>query len=136
MAEKTFILEIVSPERITFKKSVASVTVPGSEGSIGILADHAPIMAELVIGEIRIRDVDGNVTRLATSGGFMEVSQNTVRILADTAERKEDIDLARAEEAKRRAEERLLSQRIDIDRARAEAALKRAIIRLRVARGE
>ena len=135
MAEKTFKLEIVTPERIVLSEDVVSLTVPGAEGSLGILANHAPLVAELMIGEIVIRDEDGHITRLATGGGFMEVKENVVRILADTAERPEEIDIARAEESKRRAEERLRSSTEDVNRARAEAALKRAIIRIRVARG-
>jgi len=136
MAEKTFKLEIVTPERMVVKQEAASIVVPGIEGSFGVLADHAPLMAELTIGEIRIWDVDGHVSRLATAGGFMQVSGNVVRILADSAERAEEIDLARAEQAQKRAEERLNTERESIDRARAEAALKRAIVRVRVARGE
>jgi F-type H+-transporting ATPase subunit epsilon len=136
MAEKKFTLEIVTPERIVLKEKVVSVVVPGSEGELGIMADHAPLMAELAIGVISIRYPDGQTDRGATSGGFMEVRENTVRILADAAERAEEIDKARAEEAKRRAEERIRSRQEDVDLARAEAALKRAIARLRVAGGE
>lgn len=133
MAEKTFKLEIVTPERIVLKQDVLSVVVPGAEGSFGVLADHAPLMAELIIGELNIRNTDGAVTLMATSGGFMEVRENTVRILADTAESAFEIDLARAEEAKKRAEERIHTSHADIDLARAEASLKRAISRIRVA---
>ena len=136
MPEKTFKLEIVTPERVVLKQDAASLVVPGARGSLGILADHAPLMAELTIGEVRVRGADGRETRLAVSGGFVEIAKNTVRVLADTAERAEDIDIARAETAKKRAEERLRSRARDIDLARAEAALKRALARLRVARGE
>lgn len=135
MAEKTFKLEIVTPERVVLEQDAASVVVPGSEGSLGILANHAPLMAELTVGEVQIRDADGLQTRLAISGGFMEVASNTVRILADTAEKPEEIDIHRAEEAVARAKERLASADTGIDLARAEIALKRAINRLRVARG-
>ena len=136
MPEKTFKVEIVTPEGVVLSQDAVSVAVPAVEGLLGVLADHAPLMAELTVGEIWIRDADGEVTRLAASGGFMEVRENTVRILADTAERAEEIDIARAEEARRRAEERLRSRAAGIDHARAEAALKRALVRLRVAKGE
>ena len=136
MPEKIFEVEIVTPEGVALSQDAVSIVAPAVEGSLGVLADHAPLMAELTVGEIWIRDAEGEVTRLATSGGFMEVRKNTVRILADTAERAEEIDIARAEEAKRRAEERLRSRTTGIDHTRAEAALERALVRLRVARGE
>ena len=134
MPEKTFKLDIVTPERVVLEQDAASVVVPGSEGSLGILANHAPLMAELMVGEVQIRNADGVETRLATSGGFMEVASNTVRILAETAEKPEEIDVHRAEQAAARAKERLSSRDQGIDIARAEVALKRAINRLRVAR--
>jgi len=136
MPEKTFKFEILTPERVVLTQDAVSLVAPGVEGSLGILANHAPLMTELTIGEIWLRDADGRVMRLATSGGFMEVRGNTARILADTAERAEEIDVARAEEARKRAEERLRSRAAEVDHARAEAALKRAIARLRVVRGE
>jgi len=137
MPEKTFKVEIVTPEGVVLSQDDAvSIVVPGVEGSLGVLADHAPLMVELAIGEIWIRDSDGKVTRLATSGGFVEVRRNMVSILADTAERAEEIDIARAEEAKRRAEECLRSHAAGIDHTRAEASLERALVRIRVARGE
>ena len=136
MPEKTFKLEIVTPERAVLAEDAVSLTVPGVEGSLGVLAGHAPLMAELAVGEIWFRNAEGKIIRLAASGGFMEVEGNTVRILADTAERAEEIDVARAEEARKRAEERLRSQSAATDNARAEAALKRALNRLRVAGGD
>jgi F-type H+-transporting ATPase subunit epsilon len=137
MPDKTFRIEIVTPERaVLTTEDAVSLVAPGTEGSLGVMADHAPLMTELVLGEAWIRDADGNVTRLAITGGFMEVRGNVVRILADTAERAEDIDVARAEEARKRAEERLRSRGESIDHARAEASLQRALLRLRVARGE
>ncbi|MDH7482251.1 MAG: F0F1 ATP synthase subunit epsilon [Armatimonadota bacterium] len=135
MPQKTFKLEIATPERVVLQVDAVSLVVPGIEGSLGILADHAPLVAELDIGEAVVRQQDGNVIRLAVSGGFIEVRKNIVRILADSAERAEEIDVARAEAAKRRAEERLKERARGIDYARAEAALKRALTRLKVARG-
>lgn len=93
-------------------------------------------MAELTCGEVRIRDERGEEERLAVSGGFMEVASNTVRILADTAEKAEEIDVARAEEAAARARARLAAADAGIDMLRAEIALKRAINRLHVAHRE
>jgi F-type H+-transporting ATPase subunit epsilon len=133
---KTFKLEIVTPERMVLSRDATSLVVPGVDGYLGILADHAPLMAELTIGEIRIIDPDGHEHHIATSGGFMQVADNVVRILADTAEREEEIDIARAREALRRAEERLREQHADIDNARAAGAVQRAMNRLRVARGQ
>ena len=130
-----FRLEIVTPERIVLQQDAVSVVVPGAEGSLGILANHAPLMAELTIGSIQIRDPNGHEERLAISGGFMEVADNTVRILADTAEKAEEIDVQRAEEAVARARERLSSADTNMDLVRAEIALKRAVNRLRVAQG-
>ena len=135
MAEKTFKLEIVTPERIVMQHEAVSVVAPGSEGSLGILANHAPLMAELTVGELQIRDQSGSMDRLAISGGFMEVRDNTVRILADTAEKPEEIDIHRAQEAVARAKERLSASEMGMDMVRAEAALKRALNRLRVAQG-
>lgn len=135
MPQKAFKLEIATPERVVLQVDAVSLVVPGIEGSLGILADHAPLVAELDIGEAVVRQQDGNVIRLAVSGGFIEVRKNIVRILADSAERAEEIDVARAEAAKRRAEERLKERARGIDYARAEAALKRALTRLKVARG-
>jgi F-type H+-transporting ATPase subunit epsilon len=132
MAEKTFKLEIVSPEKLVLSLDVASAVVPGADGSIGILANHAPLMAEIGTGRVIIRDTDGNESSLAISGGFVQVQGNTVRILADSAEVACDIDVERAEAARRRAEERLLHQE-GVDRMRAESSLRRALNRLRIA---
>lgn len=136
MAEKTFKLEVVTPERLVLKQEAVSIVVPGVEGSLGILAHHAPVMAELAVGEVRVRDKDGKATHYAVSGGFMEVAANTVRILADTFESAEEIDVARAEAAVQRARERLQAKSGGMDMTRAEASLRRALNRLRVARGE
>ena len=135
MSDKTFRLEIVTPERIVLKQDAVSVVVPGAEGSLGILANHAPLMAELTVGEVQMRDPSGREERLAISGGFMEVADNTVRVLADTAEKAEEIDIERAEQAVARARERLSAADTSVDLVRAEIALKRAVNRLRVAQG-
>ncbi|NTW05150.1 MAG: F0F1 ATP synthase subunit epsilon [Peptococcaceae bacterium] len=131
MAESKQRLEIVTPQKKVFNEDVNFVVIPGELGELGILPNHAPLMTSLKIGEVRIQ-MDGNTTRMAISGGFAEIVKNKVTILADTAERPEDIDFERAERAKERAEKRLADKSADIDFIRAEMALKRAINRLRM----
>ena len=125
-------LEIVTAERQTFSGEVDAVIAPGSEGQLGILPHHAPLMTMLQPGELIVRK-DGQSIYFAVTGGFLEVRPDKVIVLADACERCEEIDVARAEEAKRRAEERLKSQTPGIDHARAEASLRRSLIRLKAA---
>lgn len=124
-------LDIVTAERTVYSKEVNSIIAPGIEGEMGILPHHAPLMTSLQAGELRVSEA-GEEFSLAISGGFLEVQPDRVIILADSAERDDEIDLARAEEAKRRAEERLREPVAETDRARAEAALHRSIARLKV----
>ena len=125
-------LEVITPERKVYEDDVDMVIAPGSEGYLGILPRHAPLLTILDVGELDI--IKGDVrTPFAVSGCFMEVLPNRVTILADTAERADDIEEARAEEARRRAEEQIAQRRSDQDMALAEAELRRAIIRLKVA---
>ena len=125
-------LDIVTAERVVFSDDVDVVVAPGIEGQLGILPHHAPLMTMLQPGELLVRK-GGEEFLLAITGGFLEVRPDRVIILADAAERAEEIDVTRAEEAKRRAQERL-SQRIPgADAARAEASLRRALARLEVA---
>jgi F-type H+-transporting ATPase subunit epsilon len=132
MAKLTF--EIITGERIVYEASdVDMVVAPGAEGAIGILPQHAPLVSLLQPGELRVKK-GGDEVSLVVSGGFLEVAGDRVLVLADAAERSEEIDLARAEEARRRAQERLASRQADLDLAQAEAALRRSLIRLRVAR--
>jgi F-type H+-transporting ATPase subunit epsilon len=134
MAERTFTLEIVTPDRMLLSDDgVVSLVVPGAEGYLGILADHAPLMTELTIGEVTVRRADGREAHMAASKGFMEVADNKVTILADSAEKAEEIDMERAKEALRRAEERLARAEDTVDLLRAEISMKRALNRLRVA---
>lgn len=128
----TIRLEIVTAERQTFSDDVNVVVAPGVEGQLGILPHHAPLMTILQSGELLVRK-DNEETYLFISGGFLEVRPDKVIILADACERCEEIDVARAEEAKRRSEERLKSFSPEIDHARAEIALRRSLVRLRVA---
>ena len=125
-------LDIVTAERAVYSEDVDMVIAPGVEGQLGILPYHAPLMTTLQAGELRVRK-GGEEVSLAISGGFLEVRPDKVVVLADAAERVEEIDVARAEEAKRRAEQRLIEKRASgLDEARVEAALHRALIRLKV----
>jgi len=125
-------LDIVTAEQMVYSDEVDVVVAPGVEGQLGILPHHAPLMTMLQPGELLIRK-GGEEFSLAVSGGFLEVRPDRIIVLADTAERAEEIDMARAEEAKRRAEEQLGLAVPDVDLARAEAALRRSLVRLRVA---
>ena len=125
-------LEIVTAERSVFSDDVEVVVAPGIDGELGILPHHAPLLTALQAGELRIKK-GGEEISMALSGGFLEVMRNKVLILADTAERDDEIDLERAEAAKRRAEQTLRSGGTGGDRARAEAALRRALTRINVA---
>ncbi|MBA2362880.1 MAG: F0F1 ATP synthase subunit epsilon [Chloroflexia bacterium] len=126
-------LEIVTAERVVYAEDVDMVVAPGLEGALGILPRHAPLMSVLGIGELRITQ-GGQETGLAIGGGFLEVLDDRVTVLADSAERADEIDDARAEEAHRRAEH-LLANRDQVESAAAlEASLRRAQLRLRVSR--
>lgn len=125
----TIKLDIVSAERLVFSEDVEAVVAPGVEGQLGILPHHAPLMTMLQPGDLWVRK-EGAEICLAISGGFLEVRPDRVIILADTAERAEEIDVTRAEEAMRRAQERLQHPIPEMDLARAEAAMRRALARL------
>lgn len=123
-------LEIVTPDRHVVHDSVTAVTVPGQEGYLGILPGHAPLLSLLKVGELSY--TKESVTHfVAVNWGFVEVLPDRVIILAQTAERAEEIDLERAKRAKQRAEERLGKvTAADIDFERARAALARALARI------
>lgn len=128
----TFRLEIVTAERLSFADDVNVLVAPGVEGQLGILPHHAPLMTMLQPGELLIRKNNEEIY-WAISGGFLEVRPDKVIILADACEQADEIDMARAEAAKRRAEELLKTEAPDLDQARAEAALRRSLARLKVA---
>ncbi|MDD4776361.1 MAG: F0F1 ATP synthase subunit epsilon [Syntrophomonas sp.] len=129
----TFTLEVVTPEELLFKDEVQFLVVPETYGELGVLRNHAPMIAALDVGVLRYTDVDGRIKRMAISGGFMEVMNNEARVLAETAEPGDDIDVLRAKAAKERAEARLAAKAEDTNLARAEAALQRAIARIQAA---
>ncbi len=126
-------LDIVTAERQVYSDDVDLVVAPGVDGEMAILPGHAPLMTTLQPGELLIRR-GGEEIPLVITGGFLEVRPERVTVLADAAERVEEIDAERAEEAKRRAEERLGEKLGVTEMARAEAALRRSMIRLRVVR--
>ncbi|MBI2886368.1 MAG: F0F1 ATP synthase subunit epsilon [Chloroflexi bacterium] len=128
-----FRLEVVTAERSVFSEDVDLVTVPGIDGELGILPHHAPLLTALTYGEMVIRR-GHEETSIAIGGGFLEVRPDKVVVLADMAERAEEIDVSRAEAARKRAEEQLTLGPALVDTLRAEAALRRAEARLRVAR--
>lgn len=124
--------EMVTAERMVYSDDVDVVIAPGVEGQLGILPNHASLLTMLQPGELVVRK-EGEETEMFVSGGFLEVMQNRVTLLADVAERAEEIDIARAEEAKRRAEERIKQAPPEMDLAVAEAALRRALARIKIA---
>lgn len=131
----TFSLDIVTPEKTVLSEEVVSLQVPAADGSMGILAGHAPLMAELGVGECVVRLPGGAEEHYAVAGGFIEVSRERVTVLADTAENATEIDPSRAEESLARAREMLANLEATTDRAQANDALRRAQNRLRIARG-
>jgi F-type H+-transporting ATPase subunit epsilon len=128
----TFQLEIVTPEKMVVNDVAEELQMPGKNGYLGILPGHAPLITELAVGEITYRS-GSDVHHLSVAWGFAEVLPEKVTILAETAERPEEIDLGRAKEARQRAEERLKSTNPEIDFERAENALQRAETRIVVA---
>jgi len=125
-------VEVVTGERLVYEEDdVDMVIAPGADGTLGILPRHASLVSLLAMGEMRVRK--GNTEEsLVVFGGFLEVAHNQVRVLADTAERAEEIDVARAQAARDRAEVRLRERTANVDFTRAEIALRRSAIRLRV----
>ncbi len=130
--DESFRLRIVTPYREVVMEEVGEAQVPGKEGYLGILPGHAPLISELKVGEIIYRQ-GSQSTHLAVSGGFVEVLPDQVTILAATAEKANEIDVARAQAAKEQAEKLLRSAERDVDNDQAAIALQRALIRLQVA---
>jgi F-type H+-transporting ATPase subunit epsilon len=128
----TLMLEIVTAEGMVYSDDVDMVVAWGLEGQLGILPHHAPLMTMLQAGELIIKR-GSEESYLAVSGGFLEVRPDKVIILADACERAEEIDIARAEEAKRRAGEIMKARPPRTDSVAAEAALRRSLVRLKVA---
>ncbi|MGH9509405.1 MAG: F0F1 ATP synthase subunit epsilon [Terriglobales bacterium] len=129
---QTFKLEVVTPDKLVVDDSAEELQLPGKKGYLGILPGHAPLITELDVGELTYSR-NGLTTRLCLAWGFAEVLPDKVTILAETAERAEEIDVARAERARERAEERLKKLEPSTDLPRAQSALQRALARLFVA---
>jgi F-type H+-transporting ATPase subunit epsilon len=127
----TMHVEVVTAERELYNGEADELIAPGSEGELGILPRHAALLTTLKPGALRIK-LNGAEEPLFVSGGFLEVSNNQATVLADTAEHAEEIDQARAEEARRRAQERLAQTTSNTERAELQGALERAMERLRV----
>jgi F-type H+-transporting ATPase subunit epsilon len=126
-------VEIVTAERVVYSQDgVDEVVLPGVEGELGVLTLHAPLLTMLQPGVLRIK-TGGDEIEMAITGGFIEVRENRLTILADAAERAEEIDVVRAEEARRRARRLLEERAAEVDLVRAEAALARALARIRAA---
>ena len=126
-------LEIVTPERLAYSDTVDSVQLPGSEGELGVLPHHAPLVSTLGVGELRIRK-GGSEESFAIVGGFLQVRPDRVVVMAETADLASDIDLEKAQEARREAEKALeTGYQEGADLAMARAALQQALLRIRVA---
>ena len=125
-------LEVVTPERSLVSEPVDEVQLPGSEGYFGVLPGHTPLLATLQVGELWYR-VGQDKHYMAIAFGFAEVLPDRVTVLAQLAERPEDIDVPRAEAAKKRAEERIARPQVDVDFERARLAMMKSMVRLQVA---
>jgi F-type H+-transporting ATPase subunit epsilon len=132
IADKTFHLEIITPKRVVFKGEITSFSAPGVEGGFQVLHSHAPMLASLKIGEVKITEASGTEFHYAISGGFVEVRDNKVVLLAETAERTDEIDTERAKAARDRAQKRIAEKKHDTDIERAKGALYRALNRLKI----
>ena len=127
-----FKLDIFSPEKPVYSDEVVSLVAIGTDGSFGVLANHAPLLTSLEIGVLEITNSSNKSEMLALNGGFLEVVNNRVTILAETAEFPVEIDTARARSAKERAQNRIEQKGSEINLKRAEMSLKKAIVRLKV----
>jgi F-type H+-transporting ATPase subunit epsilon len=128
---KTIKVSVVTPDGPVYESDVEMVSTKAQSGELGILPGHIPLVAPLAIGTVRLKN-EANTDLVAVTGGFLEVRPDKVTVLAQAAERGVDIDVARAEAAKERAESRLLAKDAETDLRRAELALQRAMNRLKV----
>jgi len=133
MANKNFQLDIVTPARTVYSGEVQSFTAPGVVGNFQVLFNHAPLLSAVGVGEVKVIEPNGTKLYFAVSSGFVEVKSNKVILLAESAERSDEINLARAEKSKTRANERLAAKDKSIDAERARVALYRSINRLKIA---
>ena len=125
-------LEIITPSKSAFKGTVKSINIPGTSGNFQVLFNHAPLLSSFETGRIKLEDTEGKKIEYATGGGTVEVRNNSIIVLADSVETKDEIDIDRARGSYERAKERLsVGSRGDVDILRAEASLQRAINRLK-----
>ena len=133
MADKTFKLEIITPTKVIFTGDAFSFTAPGSMGGFQVLFNHAPMLAEIGVGAVKFKESSGNEMFFATSGGFVDVLNNHVIVLAETVERIDEIDRTRAEAARDRAKLKLAEKLTENESVETKSALDRALNRIRVA---
>lgn len=137
MSDKLLHFELVTPERKLFSEEVYEVILPTKTGQISVFPDHLPVVSILTPGVLGLRKTpktpDSDLEHMATSGGYVEITGNRVRVLADTAERAEEISELRAQQAKKRAEELVHQAKDTVESAQAAASLERAITRIKVA---
>jgi len=131
-----FNLAIVTPEKIFYEGEVASLIVPGSEGYLGTLTDHAPLITAIVPGKVTLKDSSQEAVEMAVSHGFFEISHKTATLLVDSAEYASNIDVECSKKALERARQRLANAVGEIDIPRAQRALEKAKNRLRIAESE
>lgn len=131
--DNSFLVRILSPDGELFREYATSVVAPAIDGYLGVLKNHAPMVAALDIGELLLRTADERIISLAVAGGFMEVTRKEVLVLADAAEFKEAIDVSRATKELEEARERLSKKFSQVEVERAEVALRKALNRLKVA---
>ena len=129
----TFNFEVVTQERTVVLTEVEYVQLPGVDGSFGILSNHLPLMAALDVGVVEFGPREGKRRTIALGGGFADMHDNKLTVMASTAELAEEIDVLRAREAQKRAEARLNDRAADLDLARAQIALQKALVRIEVA---
>lgn len=132
MAEKGFPVEVVTPNRVVYAGEVSSLRAPGVEGDFEVLIGHIPFLTALRVGRLTIRE-GGHQVHYAVSGGFVEVLRHRVTVIAESAERAQEIDVERAHQAEMRARQRLAGRAAHVDLVRAQASLSRALNRLKVA---
>jgi len=130
---KSFLVEVITPSKTCYSGMVTDITIPGTKGGFQVLYNHAPLMSSFEIGKVKLTEQDGKELNFATGGGTVEIMNNKVLILAESFESPDEVDVNRAKDALKRAEERIKNRNVEkIDVARAEAALQRAIVRLKL----
>ena len=130
---KEIFVEIITPSKSAYKGQIKSITIPGTLGNFQVLFNHAPILSTFEIGKIKLSDAHDNEIEYATSGGTVEVNDNKILVLADSAETSDEIDIERAKKSYERAKERLAAtNKGDVDIIRAELSLQRAINRMKM----